>query len=226
MCIAFTLLLCFPFLTACAGPPEQLMSHGQQAAGGSVAPVLRVGRCAGLHLPSCRHVGVTLPMNGPSCGCSTVCVTCCDAARAPPPSAGALPGDWSDMAVLQGLDLSNNDLTGPLPASWGTLRDLQVRTVAAAERAGWARQSRLVCTWACRGCPSAGAPCSHKCAGLTNSPCPSSTTCAGPGPARQRIHWRHPRRLDQRHARPDCCVPRQQPLAVPRRRRRRHRPRQ
>ena len=43
-----------------------------------------------------------------------------------PTAAGGLPSDWSDLAVLQGLDLSNNDLKGQLPASWGSLRDLQV----------------------------------------------------------------------------------------------------
>ncbi len=42
-------------------------------------------------------------------------------------AAGSLPSDWSDLAVLQGLDLSNNNLKGELPASWGSLRDLQVR---------------------------------------------------------------------------------------------------
>lgn len=40
--------------------------------------------------------------------------------------AGVLPESWSALTVLQGLDLGNNTLKGNLPASWGTLANLQV----------------------------------------------------------------------------------------------------
>jgi len=43
------------------------------------------------------------------------------------------------MSKLQGLDLSNNQIRGDLPASWGTLATLQVGCRAQLLRAGWCR---------------------------------------------------------------------------------------
>lgn len=51
----------------------------------------------------------------------------CSRAPAPLPApAGELPESWSKLEVLQGLDLSDNRITGDLPASWGALNNLQV----------------------------------------------------------------------------------------------------
>jgi hypothetical protein len=47
------------------------------------------------------------------------------------------------MSVLQGLDLSNNKITGDLPTAWGSLTNLQV----GGRVGGWV--GAVGCCWQC-----------------------------------------------------------------------------
>ena len=70
-----------------------------------------------------RTLILTLPRPSPQC--LPRALRFCPA-PAPPAPAGVLPESWGALSVLQGLDLSNNKITGDLPNAWGSMTNLQV----------------------------------------------------------------------------------------------------